>query len=120
MEKAAEEELTEKKQDLIEHFVKSLKLTGENKNDNENRVRGLFRDMVKHFEAGVTAEVKTPLIEKPREPEENDDEQTIADLKRQLKLYQQKEHIDQVNQKLFSIQKEYLQLDIPNINNNEQ
>lgn len=112
-EKIAKEELEVQKKKYIDEFVKSLVITGENKNDDENRIRGMFNKMVKYFEEGVDAEVRTPLIEKPREETEEDDKATIKQLRGELSLYERKMQIDETNKRLFLAQKDGLKLNLP-------
>lgn len=109
----AAEELEATKKKYIDAFVKKLKIEGDQKKDKENRARNLFKMMVGYFEEGVSAEVRTPYLEEPREANEDDDKDTVASLKKELALYKKKREIDEINQNLFKFQKEGLMLNLP-------
>ncbi len=114
--KIADEELEIQKKKYIETFIKSLDIKGENKNDDENRIRAMFNRMVGYFEDGVAVEVRTPYIEEPRLESEDDDKETKKELAVARKKYQAKLHIDEVNRRLYLAQKEGLNLNLPEPN----
>ncbi len=91
----------EKSEAIIEELTKQLKIEN---HENKSNIRILFKLLLKHFENGVSAEVITPTIEKPREPKADDDEETIKHLEEQKALYNSKKQIDLRNKKIFKLQ----------------
>jgi hypothetical protein len=101
MDKITDADKEEKSKAFIEELMSQLKIETP---DDKNRVTILFGKILKHFESGVSAEVKTPIISKPDEPLETDDETTrnkIAELKQQ---YEINKVIDSRNKRIFKLQ----------------
>jgi hypothetical protein len=98
-----QEELKERKEILMEGLTKDLGITTE---EDKNTLKTFFKKIIKHLEDGVSAEVKTPLLEAPRETVPEDDEQTKKSLIEDRKKFQAKEKIDQRNKEIYLLQKD--------------
>lgn len=97
----------------MEEFVKKLKLPNP---DAQAKVRGLYKKVLGHIQKGVAAEVRTPVIEPPREATEDDDANTKKQLREQQKAYDTKKQIDERNREIFILQQNNfynIQLQLP-------
>ncbi len=86
--------------ELIETMVKELKIA----TDKQAEVTGRFREFLKHIQAGVGAEVRTPKIEAPEDPGESASKQEKATHKQALINFTMKKEIDSRNQQIFMLQ----------------
>ena len=111
----AKAELQKEKEGLVAEYTKEISFKGDkaDKNDAKNRIQNLFYLMVKYLEEGATIEVKTPQLQAPREITEEDTPEISEELVRQKKLYEKKVMIDDVNKRIFLLQKEELCLELP-------
>ncbi len=100
-EKIADEEKKEKSEALIEEMIGQLNIQGEQERSD---VRGRFKKFLEHIEAGVGAEVRTPDVEEPKEPnaEASDTDRRIYEQK--LENFKRKQEIDSRNQEIFVLQ----------------
>lgn len=101
MEKANREEMEERANNLVEDFIKILKI---NEPSKATSVRLLFKKILKHFEKGVGAEVRTPFIPEPEEPAADASEDVKKNFKERKKLYELKQGIDEKNKEVFILQ----------------
>lgn len=85
---------------LLEDMVKELNIPNDKKSDVINR----FKEFLKHIEAGVGAEVRTPKVDAPKAPGENATKEQNATFKRALVNYEKKIEIDSRNQQIFILQ----------------
>lgn len=93
----------QKKEDvngLIESMVKELNIA----TDKQAEVTGRFKEFLKHIQAGVCAEVRTPKLQAPEEPAEGSTKQEKLAHKQALANYEKKKEIDQRNQQIFILQ----------------
>lgn len=101
MEKANREEMEESANYLVEEFIKILKISEPAK---ATSVRLLFKKMLKHFEKGVSAEVRTPSIPEPEEPPADTEEDVKKNFREKKKLYELKKGVDEKNKAIFILQ----------------
>ncbi len=101
MEKVNREEMVERANNLVEELIKILKI---NEPAEATSVRLLFKKMLKHFEKGVSAEVRTPSIPEPEEPPTDAEEDVKKNFKEKKKLYELKKGIDEKNKEIFILQ----------------
>lgn len=85
---------------LVDSMVKELKIA----TDKKVEVTGRFKEFLKHIQAGVCAEVRTPKLQAPEEPAESATKQEKAAHKQALANYEKKREIDQRNQQIFILQ----------------
>lgn len=112
VEKIAKEQLEEDKKELLESFIKDLEVN-ELTIEDASRLKWLFVKLSKHFEEWVTAEVKTPLIEKPENLWEESTEEEKSNFETNNKLYNKKTEIDERNKQLYMFQQENIKLSLP-------
>lgn len=113
----ANEQLSEDKNRLLDEFLNKLSLSTP---EDITRVKSLFITLSKHFENWVTAEVKTPLIDIPREYNEDDSEEIKKELEKNKRLYNNKKEIDERNRQLFLFQQENIKLSLPEAEKKEK
>jgi hypothetical protein len=102
---------------LLDEFLNKLSLSTP---EDITRVKSLFITLSKHFENWVTAEVKTPLIDIPREYNEDDSEEIKKELEKNKRLYNNKKEIDERNRQLFLFQQENIKLSLPEAEKKEK
>lgn len=107
VEELAEAEKKEKVENLANEMIGALEI-GES--EDKVRIGKLFQKLLKHFENGVNAEIKTPEIEKPRETVDADSNETKKELKSRKKEYDAKRLIDVRNKKIFQLQGKFVGL----------
>lgn len=109
----AKEELGEKKKELLWEFVSSLEiddLTDEDK----TKISKLFVALSKHIEKWVYTEVKTPILDEPQKEDiENMEEDEKEQYEASVKNFEFKKQVDENNKKLFELQQENIQLQLP-------
>jgi len=101
IEKQIKEEKEEKASQLIDEMITALGITDP---ETGTRVKGLFKKFLRHIERGVSAEVHTPEIAAPVEPQADATKDEKASYTEAKKLYSQKLQIDARNQKVFVLQ----------------
>lgn len=85
---------------LVEAMIKELKIS----NDKKTELTGRFKAFLKHYQSGVSAEVRTPNLKAPEEPAESATKQEKAAYKQASLNYEKKKAIDQRNQQIFILQ----------------
>ena len=111
MEKIANEELEEKKEEILKKLIEELPTETE---EDKTRLKKMIVALVKHLENGVQAEIKTPAIEEPEEISDDDDQATQMQKKKEMEQFEMKKSIDELNRKLFLAQKEGFDLRLLN------
>lgn len=110
MEKLAKEQLEEDKKDILEvDMINELKIKNE---EAKSRIIKHTKIIVKHFEAGMNIEAKIPLLEKPAEIDENDDEETKQQKHQKLKQYNERQKIIEMNKNILKISNERINLEL--------
>lgn len=85
---------------LLEDMVKELKIQDNKKSE----LVGRFKEFLKHIEAGVGAEVRTPKITEPKNPGENAAKEQKTAYEQSLLNFEKKMEIDTRNQQIFILQ----------------
>lgn len=100
VEKETDEQQKEQVEKLIDEMTKAIKIP----DDKKVEFAGRFKKFLKHMEAGVGAEVRTPKIPEPVEPEETAPKAEKDSYKKSLKNYENKISIDGKNREIFILQ----------------
>lgn len=117
MDKIAQENLDEKKKQIIDELIEQLPVKTP---EERSKIERFVVNLVKHLENGVYAEIKTPKIEEPDEISDQDDENTIKQKEEVLKQIERKRTIDDRNKRLFLAQKEGVRLQLPKPEENNE
>lgn len=118
-ESIANEELEEKKKELLGEFVSSLEIANLTSED-KTKLSKLFVTLSTHIEKWVHTEVKTPILEEPQEKDISElDEEVRIEYESEVKNFEFKKYVDENNKKLFELQKENIQLQLPECKDEE-
>ena len=100
-EKAIREEKKARTDALIDELIEKLHLA---EPDDVNSVTMLFRRFLAHMEKGVNAEVRTPDLLEPVEPEATSPDAEKKEYAKEKKLFDAKITIDERNKEIFKLQ----------------
>jgi hypothetical protein len=100
-EKLADEEKKEQVEKLVDELIQTLGIKEE---ADKTAVTILFKQFLKHIEAGVGAEVHTPKTAEPEEPATEAKPAEKKAYRESLKAYEKKKEIDSRNREIFILQ----------------
>ncbi len=109
VEKEIYDNLEEEKNDIINKMINKLWIPS----DSKSNVRNHFLKLMKSYEEWLSIEVKTPLLSEPEEINEEDTEEEKKEKEKLKKIYEEKKVMDDNNRKIMKIQKEWIQLSLP-------